>query len=232
MSRVWNVVRIQLVNAPAVLAFPIGILALVFVTNLGIFAVLGDTVEEHGRITGGLISIYIVMLTVHLQTMTQVFSFALGLSVTRRTFFAATVVVVAAQSLGYGIVLYLLRVLEDTTGGWGLGLRFFGLPFAVEANPILQIIVYTVPFLLMSFLGVWTGIVFKRWGQPGVYTLAIGTAALGALFFIVATWQEWWPAVGRFFADQTPIGLFGGYSLALAALLACAGYLTIRRATP
>lgn len=232
MSRVWNVVRIQLVNAPMVLAFPLGILALVFVINLGIFAVLGDIVPAEGRTTGALISIYIVMLTVHLQTMTQVFPFALGLSVTRRTFFAATAAVVTAQSLGYGIVLYLLRVLEDATGGWGLGLEFYGLPFVTEANPILQIIVYTVPFLLMSYLGVWTGIVFKRWGQPGVYLLAIGTGVLGALFFIITTWQEWWPAVGRFFADQTPVGLFGGYFLALAALLAFAGYLTIRRATP
>ncbi len=42
-----------------------------------------------------LMSIYLVMLVAHLRTIAQVFPFALGLSVTRRTFFAATSLFVA-----------------------------------------------------------------------------------------------------------------------------------------
>jgi hypothetical protein len=61
--------------------------------------------------------------------------------------------------------------------------------------------------------------------------LAIGSALLGVLFVIISSWQQWWPAIGRFFVNQPPLGLIGGYPLVVAALPACAGYLTIRRAT-
>ncbi|MEU6644744.1 hypothetical protein ABZ863_19610 [Saccharomonospora sp. NPDC046836] len=231
MSRVWRVVRIQLVNAPAVLGLPVLVLLLVLAANIALFAAIGDAAPPDGNITGAVISIYGVMLAVHLQTMTQVFPFALGLSVTRRTFFEATSVVVAAQALGYGVLLYLLSLLERGTDGWWLRLKVFQIPFLDVSNPLLQILVYTVPFLFVSFLGVFLGVVFKRWGQLGVWVLAIGAGGALSLAAILITWQRWWPAVGEFFAGQSALALFVGYPFVLAALLAGAGYLTLRRAT-
>ena len=150
MSRVLRVVRIQLVNAWSVLGMPWAVLGIAFVINLAIFLSIGDAAPPDGRVTGALMSIYVVMLVAHLQTMTQVFPFALGLSVTRRDFFAATALLVTAQSLAYGIVLWLLGLVERATGGWGISLRFFDLPFLAQPNPVLQILVYAVPFLALS----------------------------------------------------------------------------------
>lgn len=232
MNRVLNVTRIQLVNARAILGWPPVILALVFLSTLAVFAALGDTVPAEHRNTGGIISIYIVMLVTHLQTMTQTFPFALGLSVTRRTFFAATALLVTGQSLGYGVLLYVLRVVEQATGGWGLHVKFFAVPFLVQDNALLQILVYTVPFLLLSFAGVYLGVVFKRWGQLGVYILGISAGVLVTAAAVLVTWQQWWPSVGRFFAEHSTLTLLAGYPLPLAVLLAGFGYLTIRRATP
>lgn len=177
-------------------------------------------------------SIYIVVLISQLQTMTQVFPFTLGLGVTRRTFFAATSLVVAVQALVYGSGLALLELLERTTGGWGMSLSFYGLPFLRQDNPVLQVLVYAVPFLFMAFLGVVIGVVFKRWGQLGIYAMSVASAVLAGGLVILATTQDWWPAMGRFIADQSTFSLLVGYPLVLAVLIAAAGYLLIRRATP
>ncbi len=232
MSRMLSVARIQLVNAPAVLGMPWLILGLAFLANLAIFAATGDPAPPGGENTGALMSIYIVVLIAQLQTMTQVFPFTLGLSATRRTFFAATSLVVAGQALAYGIVLYLLLQLERATAGWGLSVNFFGLPFLEQDNPVLQVLVYAVPFLFLSFLGVFIGVVFKRWGQMGMYVLSVGTGVLIVGLGLLANLLGWWPAMGRFVADQSTFTLLAGYPLVLAVLMAGAGYLAIRRATP
>src|SRR5699024_8214556 len=100
-----------------------------------------------GRVTGALMSIYIVVLLSHIQTMTQLFSFTVGLNTTRRTFFNGTALMIFGQSLVYGVLLYLLRLAEQATGGWGMDLVFFDLPFLSQDNPLFQILVYMVPFL-------------------------------------------------------------------------------------
>lgn len=231
MRRVLSVARIQLVNAPITVGMPWLVLGLAFLVNLVIFGAIDDIAPPEGRTTGALMSVYIVAMIGQLQTMTQVFPFALGLSVTRRTFFAATSLLVVAQAVVFGTTLYLLMLLERATGGWGLSLRFFGPPPLVQDNPVLQLLVYMVPFLFLSFLGMAIGLVFKRWGQIGIYVAGIGTALpLAAAAFLV-TRYDWWPAIGRFFVDQPSVNLLAGYPLILAALVAVGGYLLIRRAT-
>lgn len=231
MSLVWRVTRIQLVNWLMTLAFPVLILALAFLANVGIFTTIGDAAPPEGRVTGGMVSIYLTLLIAHLQTMTQFFPFALGLSVTRRVFFAATSVFILGQALLYSVLLYVMSLIERATDGWGLQLRFFALPFMDVSNPVLQVLVYLVPFVFLSFVGVYTGIVLKRWGAVGVWVLWIAIAAITVGFAMIATWQRWWPAVGRFFTEQSAFSLFAGYPFILAVLLAGAGYLTLRRAT-
>lgn len=232
MNRMLRVARIQLFNAPMVLGLPVLVLALVLLANIVIFGAVGESAPPDDRVTGALMSIYIVMLIAHVQTMTQVFSFTVGLSVTRRTFFGATALVIVGQSLAYGVLLYLLRLAEQVTGGWGLDLTFFALPFTTQNNPLFQILVYTVPFLFVSFIGVWVGIVFQRWGQPGIWALGIAVGVLVMALVALVTWQQWWPTVGQFFEKQPTLALFAGYPLVLAAVLAAAGYLTTRRAVP
>ncbi|WP_219905415.1 hypothetical protein [Actinopolyspora mortivallis] len=53
--------------------------------------------------------------------------------------------VVLGQSLGYGVLLYLLSLLERITEEWGLRLRLFALPFLTQDSPIAQVLIYTVP---------------------------------------------------------------------------------------
>ena len=232
MKRVFDVARIQTVNWFWIFVFPVVLLLLIFALNLGLFAAIGDAAPPEGRVTGALLSIYMVVLGAHLQTMTQVFPFALGLSATRRAFYAATGLVVGAQSVIFGVLLLVFGRIEMATGGWGINLRFFGLPFLLQDGLLAQWLVYTVPFLALSAVGVFIGVVFKRWSQAGFYALAVGSGVVLAGLAIVVTWQRWWPAVGSFFIDQSTFALLVGYPLVIAVVLGGAGWLAIRRATP
>jgi hypothetical protein len=232
MKRVNDVVRIQMVYWPGLFGWPLGILALTFVVNLVVFGSIGDAAPPEGRVTGAIMSIYIVMLIAHLQTITQVFPFALGLSVTRKAFYLGTAVVVAAQSVLFGLLLVLLEQVEQATNGWGLQLRFFGLDFLVQDNLVAQWLVYTVPFLALSALGVVLGVIFKRWGQTGLYVALVGSAVVLTAAVLMITWQKWWGSVGSFFTEQSTLALVAGYPLLIAVALGGLGFLAIRRATP
>jgi hypothetical protein len=232
LGRAVKVARIQTVNLPIQLGMPWLILGIAFAINLVIFALVPDPPAGEPKVTGAILSIYVFMLIAHLQSMTQVFPFALGLSVTRRDFFTGTSLLIVAQSLVQGILLTIMLGIERLTGGWGMDLSFFGVPFLVQDNWFLQALVYTVPFLLLSFASIFAGTVYKRWGQFGVYVLMIGGLVLLGAAAVITTWQQAWGAVGRFFADTSALMLLAGYPLVLSVLLAAAGYLALRRATP
>ncbi|WP_028661400.1 hypothetical protein [Saccharomonospora saliphila] len=232
MPRMVRVARIQLVNSLAVLGLPVVILLGVLLGNILIFGGMRAAEADEPVVSGALSSIYIVMLVVHLQTMTQMFPFAVSLSVTRRDFFGATTLIVLGQSVAYGLLLTLLAPIEEATGGWGVNMSMINVPFLAHDNVLAQFLAFTAPFLLTSFLGIWFGIVFKRWGQLGVWVLGLGCAALVVGFVSLVSWQRWWPAVGEFLAGHPALALQAAYPALIAVVLAGAGYLTARRAVP
>ncbi|HYH33111.1 MAG TPA: hypothetical protein VD903_22290 [Pseudonocardia sp.] len=230
MRRVLDVARIQTINPFLTIGLPLVVLGLVLLLNLATFAVIGGP-SDGDRTTGALLALYVMMGIAPLQTMTQLFPFALGLGVTRRTFYAATALVVVAQSAVYGLVIVIASQVEASTGGWGLGLRFFGLPFLPQGNIAAQWLAVTVPMVVLASIGVFVGVVFKRWGQLGVYGATIGGAALLTGLALLVTGLDGWPAVGGFLASQPPLALLAGYPLLIALLFGGTGWLVLRRAT-
>ena len=230
MKRVLATSRLHLIGWRSSLGWPWAILGISFVVNLAVFASIGDIPD--GAITGGVSSIYIVVLIVWGGAITQVFPFAMALSVTRREFYLATTLVVVAESLGFGLVLFLCKLLEDATGGWGISLRFFAPGFVAQDNPVTQVLVYAVPMLAMSFAGIFCAVVFKRWGLNGVFTLMVAAAVLAGGAVALITRRGWWGAVGHWLVEQPAVSLVAGWPALLAVVLAAAGFLAIRRATP
>ncbi len=230
MSRVLAVARMHLVNWPNTIGWPWGILLSSFLINLAIQSALLQ--QNNGEsVTGGLLSIYVVIFVGYLITVTQDLPFALGLGVSRRSFHLATGLVLVTEALVYGTLLYLLSLLERGTGGFGVQLTYFRLPFMETGNPLLQTLVYTVPFLLFGLLGFAIGLVFKRWGTNGVLTLSVAAILAGGVAIYLITRGQRWPAIGAWFADQSAAGLFVGWPLLLIVPLAAVGHLLIRRVT-
>jgi hypothetical protein len=89
-----------------------------------------------------------------------------------------------------------------------------------------------VPFLPAVALFALIGVVFKRWGQNGVWALLLGSGlALGGLTVLI-TWRDWWPDLGAWFAGQPVLALTSGYPLVVAVVAGALGWLALRRATP
>jgi hypothetical protein len=231
MNRLIPATRIHLLTWPALVAWPWGILLSSFVINLALFAVIGDQIPD-GPQTGGLLSIYIVMVVSAAQSVTQFLPLSLGLSLTRRTFYAAISLLLVGESVVFGVLLYLCKLVERATDGWGISMRFFAPSFMSTDNPVTQILIYTVPFLVLGFVGIFAALLVKRWGVSGLYALSIALLFLFGLLAVLITWQSWWLAIGRWFGDQSTVTLFAGWPALLALVLAGVGLLTIRRATP
>jgi hypothetical protein len=229
MNRLLRVARVQLTSWPMALGWPLAILASSFVINLAVFGSIGDHVDA---VTGGLASIYIVQFIVCWQAIHQYFSFSVGMNATRRTYYAATTLVVSGQSLLFGILLYVFARVEHATGGWGMDLRFFDpVPVTHSASP-LTILVYAVPMVFVSCWGLFLGTITKRWGANGFFALSLlGIVVVGGLAFLI-TELHGWPAVGDWLTDQSGWALAVGWALLPTVVFGAGGFALLRRAVP
>jgi hypothetical protein len=232
-NRVLTAARLNLVGAGGRLGIPWLVVGAAFLINVLIFALIrANTDDGNPGVTGALAALYFTAAAAHLQTMTQTFPFALSLGITRRHFYLGAGLVVLGESILHAIGLTVILAIENATGGWGIDLRFFGVGFLVQSNPVAQVAAYGAPLLALGFLGMMAGTLFKRWGQIALYAAAIVlTLVVGGLVALV-TWQQWWGAVGTFFTTTPTLQLLALYPLVIAVLAALGGFLLVRRATP
>lgn len=228
MNHALRVLRLHLVPGPLAVLWPWLILAISFVVNLAIFAL--TDVPAANRSTGGLGSIYGVVLFATMAFCTQSFPFVLGLGVTRRAFVAGTALYLVAQAVVAGVVLTALAVLERATDGWGIAMRFFTPGFVHQGDVVAQFAVYAVPFLAMTCLGLGLGTVLKRWGPTGMYWLSTGSIVLVGAAMALVGWRDWWGPVLRFFTDTDTVALMAGYPLLVALAATGLAWLGLRRA--
>ena len=156
--------------------------------------------------------------------------FALALGVSRRSFYAGTALVALAVAAVYGLALTVLQLIERGTGGWGLNLHFFRVPYLLAGPWYLSWLTSFVGLALMLAWGMWFGIVYRRWSVVGLLSfIAVQVLALTAVLLIIAGANAW-HSVSRFFTTLTIEGLTGLLALLTVVLLA-GGYATVRRLT-
>jgi len=232
MNRVLAAARLQLAHPLVTLGIPWLVVSTSFAINIAIWGLADVAEQPGGSNTGGLASLYITVLIAFIQTVTQVFPFAMALSLSRRTFYLGTALAAAAQSLGYGIALTVLTAVENATGGWGVGLDFWA-PGAIDVgNPPLQVIVFTVPMLAFHFMGIGIGVVVKRWGATGMYAMGMLTLAVTGLAAVLLTWREAWGDLWTWLSDRSVESLTITLPAVLAIALAGLTYVGLRRTVP
>jgi hypothetical protein len=231
MNRVLKAARLHLINPLVILGVPWLVVAISFAINVAIWS-LTPAGEQDGGFTGGVLALYITVLVVFTQAVTQLLPFAMGTSLSRRTFFLGTALVAVVQSLLYGVAIAVLVAIENATGGWGSGLNYWAPgPFEVD-NFFLQVLTSGAPMLAFAFVGVGIGIVHKRWGQAGTWGLIIATMVVFGGLAILVSWLEAWGSVGSWFADQSLVTLTVGLPAAIALVAALVSFPGIRRVVP
>lgn len=225
--RALAVTRIQLTVYPLLVVLPILVLTAAFGVTVLAVSAMGDADVQ----VGGLMSIYFTQLALAWVGVYQGFSFTVGLNVTRRAFYLASLLTGALQSVAYGLVLYLASILERASDGWGIALRFFD-PTSLASNSPVTFVSYTMPMLFLTAVGLFLGAAAKRFGTMGFFLRSVAAVLVIALVATFITYVDGWGPIVGWFAQQSSLALLTGWLLVPTALAAVGGWFVLRRAAP
>jgi len=231
MNTWLSVARYQLTDRNVFVIQPWVVLALDF---LIILVIVAQYPGRHGQAVyvGALAGIYVVLIVTGALSIARQLPFALALGVSRRSFYAGTALLALALAVAavYGLGLTVLQLIERGTGGWGLNLHFFRVPYLLAGPWYLSWLTSFVGLALILAWGMWFGIVYRRWNLAGLLSfIAVQVLAVVAVLLIIGGAHAW-HGVSRFFTTLTIGGLTGLLALLTVALLA-GGYATVRRLT-
>jgi hypothetical protein len=229
MSTWIKVARYQLTDRDIFVVQPWLVLALDFLITA---VVVAEWPGRHGHAAyaGALSAIYVVLIVTGALGIARQLPFALALGVSRRSFYAGTALLAVALAAVYGLGLTVLQLIERGTGGWGLKLHFFRVPYFLAGPWYLSWLTSFTGLTLMLAWGMWFGIVYRRWNLAGLLTfIAVQVLAVTGVLLIIGGGHDW-SGVDRFFTTLTIGGLTGLLAALTVALLA-GGYATVRRVT-
>ena len=132
-SRLGSVIKLHFANPWTSIVFPWIILGIIFLANLAIWGLIfmATPPEAHGDIASGLqwsgasLFIFVYMMVVAIQSINVTFGFALGYGVTRRDYYLGTSIQLVLLAAMFTAGLTIMSVIEELTGGWGLGGQMF-----------------------------------------------------------------------------------------------------------
>ena len=196
-------------------------------SDLVILALVPAGHSSH-RYVGGLAAIFIMVFLLGLQTVARALPFGLSLGLSRASYYLGTVGLAVSLSAVYGLILAVGQVIERATGGWGIKMGFFRVPYVLAGPWYLTWLTSFVVLALLFVYGMWFGLVYRRWSLIGLVAFIAGQVSVILVGAIVATTANAWSNVGHFFTALSAAGLTG-LMAAFAAVLVVGGLATIRR---
>lgn len=228
MSRVLNVVRLQLVNKMTFIWIPLIILFGTLTFTLIVYSMLPPGAVKYG---GGAQAPLWYFLAIGIQAMAYSFPFSQAMSITRREFFAGTLLTAALTAAILASVFLVGGFIEQATDGYGVNGYFFYIDWLWTPGWWAAWIGYFAIAMFMFVIGFWAATIYKRWGALAVTLVMVGIGALlvGGLW-ITGRLNAWGQVFG-WLADQGTLGLTL-WGILITAVLAATSFLTLRRATP
>lgn len=228
MNAVRTVMKMH-TRDPLIWFFLLWGLLIQFLLSLIVVLIIQFFAGKGSAYTGGFVSICLTMFVVGIVTLNDTFPFALGFSVRRTDYFLGTTVMAVAVSAGAAVLLLLFSLLEIVTGGWGVELHYFHLPYLNDGSLIEQLCISFVVLANMYFLGFVIGSIYQRFGRAGTLIFLLIVFLLMSIFSLVWTYVRWWGAFFHWFGQFTAFELALGL-LPLTVLYLLASYLLLRRA--
>ena len=192
------------------------------------FAVGAVTAGPGHDASGYLGSLFIYFAIQGVQIIGRSLPFGLTLGASRRSFYCGTALLGTALALVSGLVLTALQAIERATGGWGLSMHFFRVPYLLNGPWYTTWLTSAVGLFALWVYGMWYGLVHLRWGMLGTLTFIAAQALVVAAGAVTVNHWHIWSAAGGSFAGLSALGLTGIIA-ALAVLLLAGGHTTIRR---
>lgn len=238
-SRIWNVVRLHLVDRRTYIGIPWLIVAIAFVLTVFISQIIGFTTGQAGtadamegqRYSWAVLAPQWYLIVVAVQTVAFGFPFALGFGVTRRDFYLGTWLLFVLISAANAVAFTVLTQVERITDGWWIGAYMFNALWFGLDGWVVDLFSFFVMQLLVLSVGAAVATVYMRWRMPGMLVFWTSLALLVVGTVALITFTSSWPAVSVWFAAQGIAGIFG-WLLIPAAVAAAGGYIALRRATP
>ncbi len=228
MNTWTKVARFQLADQGAFAFLPWGILAINFIIwyiIAGSFGGGGVYVKSYN-----ICVIYIVVLTIGMLSTFRSLPFAMALGVGRRAYYLGTALLAIGLAAINGLVLALLKVLEEVTNGWGVGLHFFRVAYILSGSWYLTWLTSFVGLAVLFLYGMMYGLIYRRWTVLGLLAFVCVQVAAVVIGVILVGSSHAWASVGRFFTDISAAGLTGLLAAFIVVLLA-GGLATMRRVT-
>ncbi|HEY6295395.1 MAG TPA: hypothetical protein VIX15_07000, partial [Streptosporangiaceae bacterium] len=125
MSTWIRVARYQLTDRNTYYVWTLAVPALAFLSCLAFAA----TAVGHQGVGAFLIATSYAFLQTGARSITRPLPFALALGVSRRSFYAGTALLAGAIAAVYGLGVAVLQLIERATGGWGVNLHYFRVPY-------------------------------------------------------------------------------------------------------
>jgi len=223
-----RVARFHLANPLSYTALPWGVVAFVF----AVWVVLAASASGyHVQIQmAGVVTLYLFFFIVGAPVIGRSLPFAFAFGVGRRSYYAGTALFAFCLALVYGLVLAVLQVIEQATGGWGVRLHFFRVAYILAGPWYLTWLTSFVGLALMFVAGMCYGLVYRRWNLIGLLA-AIAVPVIVLVAGVVATSRAHdWSSVRHFFTALSAAGLTGLLA-ALMVILLAVGYATMRHIT-
>lgn len=227
MTNYVNVVRYHLLQRFNFLILPWAILVFVFGVDMAILA-LTPAGHSSLRYVGGLASLFVIAFVLGLQTVARSLPFGLALGLSRRSYYLGTALLALGLAAVAGIVSTVGQAIERSTGGWGLHMAFFRVPYILDGPWYFTWLTSFVVLTLLFVYGMWFGLVYRRWNLVGLAAFLAAQVTVLLIGAIAATWTHAWHDVGHFFTALSAAGLTGLLAALTAALLA-GGFSTMRR---
>jgi hypothetical protein len=229
MTTYLNVARYHLVQRLNYLVLPWAILAFVFFIDVMILAVTPAGDGSHHYV-GGLASIFVLVFVLGVQSVARSLPFGLALGLSRRSYYLGTTLLAVALAAVVATITTVGQVVERATGGWGLAMGFFRVPYILDGSWYLTWITSFVALTLLFVYGMWFGLVYRRWSLVGLVGFVAGQIAVLTIAGLAVTSAHGWHDVGHFFTALSAAGLTGLLA-ALTVVLFAGGFTTMRRLT-
>ena len=172
----------------------------------------------------------IVFVIMGVRSLTRELPLGLALGLSRRSYHLGTVLLAALLAAIDGLSLAGLQAIERATGGWGVNLYAFRVPYLLDGPWYLSWLTSFVVLTLAFVYGLSFGLDYRRWRLLGVLTFIGAQMAVLLIAEVIVVGTRAWPGVHDFFATLTPAG-FTGVLAALAVLLLVSAFTTVRRVT-